>query len=106
MFFLKKNLFQLWKVLESQLGGKPALAAYRKLETAKAAAQIAMEYLSSLQVSLQQLQTDIAQVQAVVNDAVTDLADAFNLGKFLDLESEAYYNIKQMKLLMSKALIK
>jgi nucleoside-diphosphate-sugar epimerase len=41
-----------------------------------------------------------------VNDAVTDLANAFNLGKFLDLESEAYYNIKQMKLLMSKALIK
>ena len=41
-----------------------------------------------------------------VNDAVIDLTGAFYSGKFLDLESEAYYNIKQMKLLMSQDLIK
>jgi nucleoside-diphosphate-sugar epimerase len=41
-----------------------------------------------------------------VDDAINDLKEAFYLGKFLNVKSESYYNIKQMKLLMSKGAIK
>jgi nucleoside-diphosphate-sugar epimerase len=41
-----------------------------------------------------------------VDDAINDLKQAFYSGKYLNLGSELYYNIKQMKLLMSKGSIK
>jgi nucleoside-diphosphate-sugar epimerase len=41
-----------------------------------------------------------------VDDAIQDLKNAFNSGKFSNLESETYYNIKQMKLLMLNGTIK
>jgi nucleoside-diphosphate-sugar epimerase len=41
-----------------------------------------------------------------VDDAINDLQQAFYSGKYLNLESELYYNIKQMKLLMLKGSIK
>ena len=41
-----------------------------------------------------------------VDVAVNDLKQAFYSGKYLDLNSELYFNIKRMKLLMSKGTIK
>jgi nucleoside-diphosphate-sugar epimerase len=41
-----------------------------------------------------------------VDIAVNDLKQAFYSGKYLDLNSELYFNIKRMKLLMSKGTIK
>jgi hypothetical protein len=41
-----------------------------------------------------------------VDDAIIDLKDAFHSGKYLNLNSDSYYNIKQMKLLMSKGALK
>jgi len=41
-----------------------------------------------------------------VNEAIIDIKQAFYSGKYLSLKSELYYNIKQMKLLMSKGTIK
>ena len=41
-----------------------------------------------------------------VDEAIKDLKEAFYVGKFSNLKSESYYNIKQMKLLMSKGSIK
>ena len=41
-----------------------------------------------------------------VDVAINDLKQAFYSGKYLDLNSEYYFNIKRMKLLMSKGTIK
>jgi len=41
-----------------------------------------------------------------VDDAIIDLKGAFHSGKYLNLNSDSYYNIKQMKLLMSKGALK
>jgi len=41
-----------------------------------------------------------------VEDAIIELKEAFYSGEYLNLNSESYYNIKQMKLLMSKGTIK
>lgn len=41
-----------------------------------------------------------------VDVAINDLKQAFFSGKYLDLNSEFYFNIKRMKLLMSKGTIK
>lgn len=41
-----------------------------------------------------------------VDDAINDLKDAISSGRYLNLESEVYYNMKQMKLLMLKGTVK
>ena len=41
-----------------------------------------------------------------VDEAISDLKQAFYSNKYLTLKSDMYYNIKQMKLLMSKGSIK
>ena len=41
-----------------------------------------------------------------VDEAITDIKQAYFSGKFQNLESELYFNIKQMKLLMSNGTIK
>jgi len=41
-----------------------------------------------------------------VDEAINDLKEAFYENKYSNIESESYYNIKQMKLLMSKGTIK
>ena len=41
-----------------------------------------------------------------IDDAIIDLKQAFYAGKYLNLTSESYYNIRQMKLLMSQGIIK
>ena len=41
-----------------------------------------------------------------VGEAITDIKQAYFSGKFQNLESELYFNIKQMKLLMSNGTIK
>ena len=41
-----------------------------------------------------------------VDEAISDLKQAFYSNKYLTLKSDMYYNIKQMKLLMLKGSIK
>ena len=41
-----------------------------------------------------------------IDDAIIDLKQAFYAGRYLNLNSDSYYNIKQMKSLMSQGLVK
>jgi nucleoside-diphosphate-sugar epimerase len=41
-----------------------------------------------------------------VDEAIMDIKQAYSSGKYLNLESEIYFNIKQMKLLLSDGTIK
>ena len=41
-----------------------------------------------------------------VDQAIVDIKEAYDSNKYLNLRSELYYNIKQMKLLMLKGTIK
>jgi nucleoside-diphosphate-sugar epimerase len=61
----------------------------------------------SYRVSGKKIESEIGFIPKYsVDDAINDLKLAFNSGKFLNLKSEIYFNIKQMKLLMSKGSIK
>jgi nucleoside-diphosphate-sugar epimerase len=61
----------------------------------------------SYRVSGKRIESEIGFIPKYsVDDAINDLKQAFNSGKFLNLKSEIYFNIKQMKLLMSKGSIK
>jgi nucleoside-diphosphate-sugar epimerase len=61
----------------------------------------------SYRVSGKKIESEIGFIPKYsVDDAINDLKQAFNSGKFLNLKSETYFNIKQMKLLMSKGSIK
>jgi nucleoside-diphosphate-sugar epimerase len=61
----------------------------------------------SYRVSGKKIESEIGFIPKYsVDDAINDLKEAFYLGKFLNVKSESYYNIKQMKLLMSKGAIK
>jgi len=61
----------------------------------------------SYRVSGKKIESEIGFIPKYsVDDAINDLKQAFNSGKFLNFKSEIYFNIKQMKLLMSKGSIK
>jgi nucleoside-diphosphate-sugar epimerase len=61
----------------------------------------------SYRVSGKRIQSEIGFIpQYKVEDAINDLKQAFYSGKFKNLDSELYYNIKRMKLLMLNGSIK
>ena len=61
----------------------------------------------SYRVSGKKIESEIGFIPKYsVDEAINDLKEAFYLGKFLNVKSESFYNIKQMKLLMSKGAIK
>jgi nucleoside-diphosphate-sugar epimerase len=61
----------------------------------------------SYRVSGKKIESEIGFIPKYsVDEAINDLKQAFYSGKFLNLKSEIYFNIKQMKLLMSQDLIK
>jgi nucleoside-diphosphate-sugar epimerase len=61
----------------------------------------------SYRVSGKRIQSEIGFIPRYkVEDAISDLKQAFYSGKFKNLDSELYYNIRQMKLLMLNGSIK
>ena len=61
----------------------------------------------SYRVSGKKIESEIGFIpKYTVDEAINDLKQAFYSGKFLNLNSEIYFNIKQMKLLMSQGSIK
>jgi nucleoside-diphosphate-sugar epimerase len=61
----------------------------------------------SYRVSGKKIESEIGFIPKYsVDDAISDLKQAFYSNKYFNLNSEMYYNIKQMKLLMSKGSIK
>ena len=61
----------------------------------------------SYRVSGKKIQSEIGFIPKYsVDEAISDLKQAFYSDKYLNLKSEIYYNIKQMKLLMSEGSIK
>jgi nucleoside-diphosphate-sugar epimerase len=61
----------------------------------------------SYRVSGKKIESEIGFIPKYsVDEAINDLKQAFYSGKFLNLKSEMYFNIKQMKMLMSKGSIK
>jgi len=61
----------------------------------------------SYRVSGKKIATEIGFIPKYsVDEAITDIKQAYLSGKFLNIESELYFNIKQMKLLLSNGTIK
>jgi nucleoside-diphosphate-sugar epimerase len=61
----------------------------------------------SYRVSGKKIESEIGFIPKYsVDDAISDLKQAFYSNKYFNLKSEMYYNIKQMKLLMSNGSIK
>ncbi len=61
----------------------------------------------SYRVSGKRIASEIGFVPKLsIDDAIIDLKHAFYAGKYLNLKSDSYYNIKQMKSLMLQGLVK
>ena len=61
----------------------------------------------SYRVSGKKIESEIGFIPKYsVDEAISDIKQAFYSNKYLNLKSEIYFNIKQMKLLMSKGSIK
>jgi len=61
----------------------------------------------SYRVSGKKIESEIGFIPKYsVDEAISDIKQAFYSDKYLNLKSEIYFNIKQMKLLMSKGSIK
>ena len=61
----------------------------------------------SYRVSGKKIESEVGFIpQYTVDKAILDLKEAFHAGKYLNLESTTYYNIKHMQLLMSKGTLK
>lgn len=61
----------------------------------------------SYRVSGRKIKNEIGFIpQYTVDDAIIDIKNAISSGKYPNLESEVYYNMKQMKLLMLKGTVK